>query len=381
MNKIALIILILIVISPVAAISQTASVPNKYEVWEPEGIIHKEIYKGNLEGVKALLKKNPEMMEAIDSDKTPLQYAIRTGKRDIIEYLVQNGADVNRKTSVYNPKGEIPLHMAVRMDEYDVASLLLSNGAEPNNADKDGETPLSYSKNLKMTELLVKNGAKVDIKDNYGNTLLHSITDTKTLEYLIALGLDVNAQNNDGNTPLHYAANVDNAKLLLKNGAKIDTKNNRGETPIFCKDAETTEFLISKGANVNDRDQYGQTPLHAATYRDEKTIEVLIAHGAMRNAKDNQGNTPMRLMLERCHICGEKSYRALLSHSADISFRELIELLIKGRFYSIVYLVKFGSKIPIFAATFLVLIITIFVTLYVRASRKLKEQEEKRQVV
>ena len=143
--------------------------------------------------LKYNLKKGEIYTEPISlipySDKTALINAVsrRQPKKDIIELLIENGADVNARTS----KGSSGLGAAITYHYEDIAILLINNGADGNllgifddmynvaellikkGADINGKTydgimpPLIYAVDygqIKITELLLKNRADVNIK-------------------------------------------------------------------------------------------------------------------------------------------------------------------------------------------------------------------------
>lgn len=67
-------------------------------------------------------------------------------KVKIVEYLIENGAEINAKDNV----GRTALHLSIRdgayvpkpMDKFDVVKMIIENDAEINIQDKYGMTPL-----------------------------------------------------------------------------------------------------------------------------------------------------------------------------------------------------------------------------------------------
>lgn len=73
------------------------------------------------------------------NDDTTLHMAVRTGKTEMVEVLLQYGADINVK----NRYGRTPLHYAAHRGE--VAKMLIAAGADFNSVDEDGNTPFDIA--------------------------------------------------------------------------------------------------------------------------------------------------------------------------------------------------------------------------------------------
>merc|ERR1711990_143537 len=56
---------------------------------------------------------------------TPLHVAVRVGVQEIVEFLVDHGADVNAK----DREGDTPMHDAVRLGRYKIVKILILHGA------------------------------------------------------------------------------------------------------------------------------------------------------------------------------------------------------------------------------------------------------------
>jgi ankyrin repeat protein len=60
---------------------------------------------------------------------TALHWAVRGGQRDLVAFLIENGADVNRVGRKFDPAGETPLQTAMQRGHDEVADLLRAKGA------------------------------------------------------------------------------------------------------------------------------------------------------------------------------------------------------------------------------------------------------------
>ncbi|KAI6653204.1 Tankyrase-1-like [Oopsacas minuta] len=74
---------------------------------------------------------------------TALHFAAGFGRRDTVECLLSNGAQVNTK----DDGGLIALHNACSFGHVEVVTCLLEHGADPNSRDKWGYTPLHEASN------------------------------------------------------------------------------------------------------------------------------------------------------------------------------------------------------------------------------------------
>jgi ankyrin repeat protein len=194
--------------------------------------------------VKKILQFEPDL-ESIGPgnchamDQTPLHVAITPGNLEIVNLLLEAGANVNAFVERYEETGfiETPLITALIESSEDIA--------------------------LRLIEA----GAKLDtISGHDGSTLLHCATSyPQVMRKLIEHRLDVNATNKEGDTPLHVAVfgcNRESAELLIEQGANLETTNRKEVTPLQLAAydaarggmrAETDIFalLLEKGAKFD----------------------------------------------------------------------------------------------------------------------------------
>ena len=194
--------------------------------------ISKIIEKGNLEELKIFIENEGNVNSKYD-DKSLLHFAIdncENNYAEVIEFLINNGADVNSNQSYMK---ETPLHrICARVKpKIDIAEILLDKGTNVNAENISGKTPVfhcNFSYSVELLNLLVKYGADVKHTDKYNNTLLHDdylnySTETfeDFLKVLISLGVDINAKNNLGHTPLYLCKNKKIEIILIKYGGKV----------------------------------------------------------------------------------------------------------------------------------------------------------------
>jgi len=122
---------------------------------------HVAVERCDTDKIKAFLKKNPKLIEAkVGRGYRPLHKAALTGRRDIVELLISNGADVNAKDNW----GRTPLHHSIEEGSIDVVKLLVEKGANINARTSQGITPLKWAMsgfiNREIADYLRKRGAK-----------------------------------------------------------------------------------------------------------------------------------------------------------------------------------------------------------------------------
>lgn len=100
------------------------------------------------------------------SQLPPLHRAACWGFEDVIEELIQSGAD----TDETDHQGETALHKAVRLGNLEAVRSLLEAGAGVNVADNIGMTALHWATltgSFEIVDLLLSHGANVDARDYY----------------------------------------------------------------------------------------------------------------------------------------------------------------------------------------------------------------------
>jgi len=102
---------------------------------------------------------------------TALHVASRNGHTEIVEMLLEEGADVNAKTK----EGITALNRASEKGHTKTVARLLEKGADVNAKDSDGWTALMWASrngHKETVKKLLKEGADVNAKDNWGSTAI-----------------------------------------------------------------------------------------------------------------------------------------------------------------------------------------------------------------
>ncbi|KPK63612.1 hypothetical protein AMJ83_06195 [candidate division WOR_3 bacterium SM23_42] len=298
--------------------------------------IHDAVNDNDIKRVKELLKENPSSLNAQDDQwMTPLNIAVFNGNTEIVNELLERGADL----SIGDIDGSQPIHCAAINGSIEIVQLLRKKGASINDKDDNGATPLSFAtarRRLDMVRYLLENDADVNSRNAVGMTPLFLASTPEIAELLIENGARVDIRNDNNSTPLHMiagAGSVETAELLLAHGLDINAMNDFGWTPLSnaaFRNAEITQFLISRGAKVNPHRieqkeactchaEY-QTPLHCAVRRDSLNIvRLLVENGAVINITDNDEMTPLHIAVSDGNSAITEY---LLSQNAQLNIKE-----------------------------------------------------------
>ncbi|KAK9849299.1 hypothetical protein MYU51_014545 [Penicillium brevicompactum] len=257
----------------------------------------------------------------------PLSAASRRGEQDIIQMLLEKGAEVNMHPEDW-PLSK-PLYFASSEGHYDTVLLLLEKGADVNVQDDEFGYPLevaAHNGHQDIVKLLLERGANVDLfdahnPDNEGGPLqlASSQGHHDIAQLLIEQGADVNRRGGWYGSPLHAASSQGEravVQLLLNKGSDADSWGEFYGTPLqrACINGhhDVVRLLIEKGANVNAKgdDESGQA-LHAAVcWGHRKIVQLLLDNGAdirsehcgmsaLQIAKNNDHHTIEELLQER----------------------------------------------------------------------------------
>jgi serine/threonine-protein phosphatase 6 regulatory ankyrin repeat subunit B len=270
--------------------------------------IHDASKIGDLPKVKELIGNNHDLLSSRDERGiTPLYYAAMNGQRDVVDFLIQNGCDINESLK----NGMTPLCTAA-FKHYDIVSLLIEKGADVNHKTYSGDTALHFAVlngNYEITKILLDNGANVNDADNEGNTPLFKavmVNKKEIVDLLVQRGADVNSKNQEGCTPLHSASMQypdDISKLLERHGAVDLPKDDK---VIKGKDLP---FIVER---------LKQYPLHYASWKGDldRVKTILNKNPELLNSKDYSQSTPLLVAT----VVGKVAIvKFLLDQGADVT--------------------------------------------------------------
>ena len=84
---------------------------------------------GDLKTVESAISAGANIHAFDELQNTALHYAATSGNRQLVHWLIQQGADVNSHNA--DSAGETPLSLAAEKGHFSIAKLLLGLGADP----------------------------------------------------------------------------------------------------------------------------------------------------------------------------------------------------------------------------------------------------------
>ncbi len=303
--------------------------------------------RGDLETTRQLLNANPAWIHTIGSHgRTMLWEAAYRGKLEMVEFLLQRGADINLPGCHLSKHGvEITPYCVARHEGRDrVADALLRHGAtidihtaaylgdyDALRSHLDNDPSLVNSTYLQSVMLPAGEPHTLEYRNApWATPICYAVVggNTAIVELLISRGATIKAHSE---LLLDYAVSEDNVeitKLLLKNGADprgaprilddnsemrallkahgvppkdINAQNHMGWPPLVyaCRGdkgehPEEVQRLLALGADINVRNHKGKAALHCAAKAGFlKVVILLIKKGATIDAADANGETPL----------------------------------------------------------------------------------------
>lgn len=230
---------------------------------------------GDISVVKDLLTQ--ANIEDTDSHgRTLLIISINERKEDIVELLIQQGANLNAK----NESGNCALILASSNGLNKIVHQLLINGANPNIRSKQQRSCLMMASKFnrpEIVELLIKKGAHLNYKSREGDTALMGAVDSKhhnITEILIKAGADISIKNNEDRDPFAIAMLAsDYISMVLLKPELINKQNRHGDTMLSTAcgtiDEKTILFLYEKGACFHIENKHGDSAYDILTKQED----------------------------------------------------------------------------------------------------------------
>jgi uncharacterized protein len=279
--------------------------------------------------VRLLMEAGADWKTPLASGFTPLFFAAREGRSEVVQLLLAAGADVHEPIQPRQRTGRSPLSgssslfLAIENGHFELAAWLLTAGADPNDM-RSGFSPLHAMSWVRKPN---RGDGDEDLPPPAGSGRIGSLEFVRTL---VAHGADVNLRLTSGRsgrghlsrrgaTPFLLAADTADLpfmRLLIELGADPSLANAEGATPLMAaaglgtqapgEEAGTDEealaatlYLLELGADINAVDQSGETAMHGAAYKNLPDVVHLLAERGARieiwNRPNKHGWTPLAI--------------------------------------------------------------------------------------
>lgn len=323
------------------------------------------VQNGDADAVRALLAAGATVDARGPDGAEPIHYAAAKNRADLVELLLDHGADVNVEVDAPIGRGSVPLDYAVArgflplckllidrgadveatypsettvlqiaavFDQPAIARLLIENGAAPRTRNREGTSPLddaAWRGFRDVAEVLVDAGA--DLNARHGRTGATPLNEAAfqgheaVVELLLSRGADATIKDSAGRTPLENAVrgrHAGAARILLAHGPR-GSHDDLLRQAVDRGQADVVEVLLESGASMNTAFSSGSSALREAARKGRETvIAVLLAKGAPVDQRDKSGATPLYEAALNGHAAAVK---VLLAHGADINAQETDE--------------------------------------------------------
>mmetsp|Transcript_10721 Transcript_10721/g.28107 ORF Transcript_10721/g.28107 Transcript_10721/m.28107 type:complete len:260 (-) Transcript_10721:777-1556(-) len=176
-------------------------------------------WRGDIDLIDALLSEGHDVNALDDMGNTPIYYAVKSGKIETIEHLLQHGATL---IGTANSGGSTVFHWAAASGE-DILRTVINIARERYGDDavrreldrlnSRGDGPIHLAavfENPAVVQVLASAGADLTLKSKEGNSALHLASyrgDAHTAESLITAGTPLTVEDDEGRTPYMIATN------------------------------------------------------------------------------------------------------------------------------------------------------------------------------
>ena len=193
-------------------------------------VAHVAARVGDLAGLATVVSVDPGSIHAGDArNVAPLSLAAWRGNLPVVDYLLRNGADANRRDDY----GVAALHKAVGHGHLKTVMRIVGDGGCDVNlvvGSIHESVPSSYGAQSKhQTALHV--ACRRDDGDDGGT---HVLANSRMVKELLRHGADPNALDVNNQTPLHHAVQACDCatvRLLTRAGATVDAEDATNRTP------------------------------------------------------------------------------------------------------------------------------------------------------
>ena len=232
-----------------------------------------------------------------------LQLVCSNERRDIDAFL--DGLTSPFDIDACNDKGDSALLVACRRGDLDIIQTLIQRGANIHHTNAKGSTPLiasSMKGHLNVCQLLVSLGVDVDHCTNSDDSALSLAiwkNHTAVCTFLIQVGADIHHIDQFGDSALIDAAKHGNvtvmSALLARGTLNVNHVNKKGDSALIRAaqkgSADAVALLIASGANTAILNANGQSALHIAAMENHSRVTAILleemSEAQLKHVDDN----------------------------------------------------------------------------------------------
>jgi ankyrin repeat protein len=299
-----------------------------------------------------------------EQDLTALHHAVLSGFEDVVELLLNRGADVNAPSTTAG----LPLCLAVLKHRSHIVRLLLDKfRAAVNLADPELGTPLhcaGFTGNCDLVHLLLDHGAEPEPVNRVNLPKLLPYQDDVSTEKLTKWGPWSGDYSWTRITPLIIAVlanNLEMAKLFLwlDNDKRLSTFEHDGDERTgfhflhaaarWASSDMVALTIVHSASNLDLTDSKGNTALIGATAKNRSDrVRQLLQAGAPRDQCNDHGDTALTLA---SYYGYHNTLKELIDAGADLELSDkrkmtaIIRASSKGRESCVVQLIKAAASL------------------------------------
>lgn len=307
-----------------------ASIPTRTIATDPSSSLRIAAEFGQLGIVKNILQDGKVVIDTVDEStgRTSLHYAAKAGHVEIVQRLLECGADCNTK----DLKSKTPLHYSVRREGSQCLKMLLQQDIDIAARDLGGYSVWhSAARRNNVQALSVLQDWVVNKSSSSSPEIDREMTPLNE-------GFDL--KTHAGLTPLHVAVGacaIEAVRFLVDNGSDVGAVTANGSTVLHCLagskartlSCEIVGILLAKGADPCQPCMDGKTPLHVLTewgHQFEQTrLEVLQRLAHSTRALNQINADGMTILHQVCHLNPLEKETLL-----DLRTKALKSLLLNG---------------------------------------------------
>ena len=270
--------------------------------------------KNLLEEVRDQVAAGTDLNHVAKYGQSPLRVASNNGRFDVVELLLQSGAD-------YGQLEWTPLMFSVTLGDLSQMEADLQQGNGRENRDIWNRTPFLLAVltgDITKCETLLSHGCNREARGRCGtNALQYAVqkNDLAMQRWLLDQGFPIDTTNELGSTALMDAAqfgHVESVRFLLEHGAELRRENNIPDRAIgYASTPEVAEVLLEYGEDIDAMPEETYAKWLGMRYREnpEATPQEYAAAKTSRFGRKNpeETNHPFWLAMIRS---GANAYRA-----------------------------------------------------------------------